>query len=133
MNRQDQVLLGRRKDNALFGLPGGKLEFGESIEECAARELAEETQVQLPPQNFRVFKALNCRRPGYHCVDFFAAVQWDEVQAPVNAEPEACEGWEFVSWDTLPTLELFWPLADILESTPQLRFEEVPKLPRVLS
>ena len=41
--RQDQVLLQRRKDNGLWGIPGGSLEPGESLEESARREVLEET------------------------------------------------------------------------------------------
>lgn len=44
--RKGKLLLGRRKnvfgDNT-WGLPGGHLEAGESIEKCAERELYEET------------------------------------------------------------------------------------------
>ncbi len=38
-----RVLLQRRRDNHLWGYHGGALEFGESVEEAAARELLEET------------------------------------------------------------------------------------------
>jgi ADP-ribose pyrophosphatase YjhB (NUDIX family) len=41
--REDKVLLQRRKDNGLWGLPGGSLELGESLEETARREVLEET------------------------------------------------------------------------------------------
>jgi 8-oxo-dGTP pyrophosphatase MutT (NUDIX family) len=41
--REDKVLLQRRKDNGLWGLPGGSLEPGESLEETARREVLEET------------------------------------------------------------------------------------------
>lgn len=38
-----RLLLGLRKDNGCWGLPGGSLEPGESMEEVAKRELYEET------------------------------------------------------------------------------------------
>lgn len=37
------VLLGRRADNGLWGLPSGRVEPGETVEEGAVREVAEET------------------------------------------------------------------------------------------
>lgn len=50
MNEHRQILLQQRKDNGLWGLPGGSLEPGESMEEVARRELYEETGLieQLP-------------------------------------------------------------------------------------
>ncbi len=41
--RDRQVLLQQRKDNGLWGIPGGSLEPGESLEEAAVREVFEET------------------------------------------------------------------------------------------
>lgn len=38
-----KVLLTRRADNGLWCLPGGRMESGESIEECCRREVLEET------------------------------------------------------------------------------------------
>lgn len=41
-----RLLLGLRTDNGCWGLPGGALEPGESMEEVAKRELYEETGLQ---------------------------------------------------------------------------------------
>lgn len=43
LNEYNQLLLQKRADNGLWGYPGGSMELGESFEECAARELREET------------------------------------------------------------------------------------------
>ena len=46
IRRQDRLLLARRQDNGLWELPGGKVEPGEDLAQCLARELAEELAVQ---------------------------------------------------------------------------------------
>ncbi|WHY21894.1 NUDIX hydrolase [Paenibacillus sp. G2S3] len=40
---EQQLLLQRRTDNGCWGLPGGSMELGETLEEVAKRELFEET------------------------------------------------------------------------------------------
>jgi ADP-ribose pyrophosphatase YjhB (NUDIX family) len=44
---QGRVLLVRRGDSGKWALPGGGLEFGESVTECAVREVREETGLDL--------------------------------------------------------------------------------------
>ena len=41
-NEQGEVLLGRRTDNHKWGYSGGSIELGETVEECARRDLSEE-------------------------------------------------------------------------------------------
>ena len=42
-----KVLLTKRTDNGLWCLPGGKMDSGESIEECCTREVLEETGLEV--------------------------------------------------------------------------------------
>ncbi|QRM28658.1 NUDIX hydrolase [Microvirga sp. VF16] len=51
--RDNRTLLVRRAnppDAGLWGFPGGKIEFGETVKEAAARELLEETAVHAEAQ-----------------------------------------------------------------------------------
>lgn len=41
------ILLGRRTDNGMWCPPGGTLEAGESLEDCAMREVKEEVGIEL--------------------------------------------------------------------------------------
>ncbi|WP_107942419.1 NUDIX hydrolase [Metasolibacillus sp. FSL H7-0170] len=43
MNEQNEILLQHRKDNDCWGLIGGSMELGESLEQVAYREMLEET------------------------------------------------------------------------------------------
>ena len=47
MEQQDRLLLLRRTDNGFWGVPGGAMEPGESLEETAKRETKEETGLDV--------------------------------------------------------------------------------------
>ncbi len=42
-----RIVLVRRRDTGTWGLPGGLIDWGETISECAGRELKEETGLDL--------------------------------------------------------------------------------------
>jgi ADP-ribose pyrophosphatase YjhB (NUDIX family) len=42
-NEEGHILLQRRSDNGLWGLPGGSVEIGESVRDAIIREVREET------------------------------------------------------------------------------------------
>ncbi len=52
VNESNQVLLQKRSDNLLWGLPGGILEMDESITEGAIREVKEETNLDIVIEKF---------------------------------------------------------------------------------
>jgi len=55
LNEKKQLLLQKRADNGCWAYPGGAVELGESFEECAVREVLEETGLEcLELQEFKV-------------------------------------------------------------------------------
>lgn len=44
---EGRILLHRRRDNDMWALPGGKMELGESLADCAVREVREETGLDV--------------------------------------------------------------------------------------
>ena len=47
LDDQGRIALVHRKDNGFWALPGGGMELGESIEDCAVREVKEETGLDV--------------------------------------------------------------------------------------
>ena len=114
--REGLVLLGKRKGShgaGTWALPGGHLEFRESVEDCARRETEEETGLRL--------KTI---RPGPYTNDVVASEARHYVTVFVQAsaeggepqilEPEKCEGWAWFKWSELPE-NLFLPLKNLLK------------------
>lgn len=49
-DKRGKILLHRRSDSGLWGLPGGTMEIGESIAETIVREVKEETGLDVHPE-----------------------------------------------------------------------------------
>jgi ADP-ribose pyrophosphatase YjhB (NUDIX family) len=49
VNDQGELLLQKRTDNELWGLPGGAMNIGESIGQAVVREVKEETNLDVEP------------------------------------------------------------------------------------
>ncbi|KAL0430068.1 UNVERIFIED_CONTAM: Nudix hydrolase 1 [Sesamum radiatum] len=121
----NKVLLGRRRSSVgrnTFALPGGHLEFGESFEECAAREVKEETGLDIHKIEYLTATNNVYSRPDVHVVAIIMrAFQADPHQIPENLEPEKCEGWDWYDWENLPR-----PLFGPLETMAQTGFNPFP-------
>jgi 8-oxo-dGTP diphosphatase len=119
--KEEKLLLGKRKDSGLYGLPGGWLENGEEWEECARRELWEETGLSKQAYMFSHVYTLNCIMTEVHyhnisCI-MLTEVESFELEKIKNMEPQKCSGW---IWVTVKDLrlhldKLFYPLKYFLE------------------
>jgi len=115
--RDGLVLLGQRTGShgaGTWALPGGHLEFGESIEECARREVLEEAglelrQVSLGPYTSDVFHS-----EGKHYLTLFV-VSLGATGEPKVLEPGKCARWGWFRWSALPE-PLFPPLQSLRDS-----------------
>ncbi|KAL1568491.1 geranyl diphosphate phosphohydrolase-like [Salvia divinorum] len=104
----NKVLMGRRHTvvgNGHFALPGGHLEFGESFEECAYREVKEETGLEIKrvEKLTIVNNAILEPKPMHLIAVIMRAVLADPNQEAINMEPEKCDGWNWYDWDHLPS------------------------------
>ncbi|KAH7533665.1 hypothetical protein FEM48_Zijuj04G0155700 [Ziziphus jujuba var. spinosa] len=117
--RGKTVLLGRRRSTGVgdtkFSLPSGHLE--ESFEECAARELKEETGLDIEKIEFLTVTNnlfLNEVKPSHYVAIFLRAYSRDSLQEPENLEPTKCDGWDWYERDNLPK-PLFLPVQKMVK------------------
>jgi len=118
-----KVLLGKRHDDpekassALGGhgtwtMPGGKLHFGESFEDGAAREVMEETGIRL--NTAKVICINNDMADSAHFVTI-GIFSDDFDGTPEVKEPDGIVEWRWFALDELPA-PLYFPSAKVLEN-----------------
>lgn len=112
---ENQVLLGERLGSHganSYAFPGGHLENSEEWAECAAREVAEETGLDLGAARYRFTGVTNDIMPpkrqgesNLHYVTIFMAADLsrEEAEAVRNLEPHKCAGWQWIALEELET------------------------------
>ncbi len=121
--RDGKILLGRRHSDAekasselrgegTWTMPGGKMDFGESFEDGAKREVLEETGLHL--DEIKVFCVNNCKNEHAHFVT--VGLFSDKF----SGEPQIMEPDEIVEWcwfdvDDLPS-PMYFPSAMMVEN-----------------
>ena len=113
--KEGKVLLGKRRGShgeGEYAFPGGHLEYMESFADCAAREVAEETGIQIHNIKFQFLANLLQYAPK-HYVHIGLVAEWLSGE-PEILEPQKCESW---SWYDLsaPPSPLFYACALALD------------------
>ena len=119
--KDNRVLLGKRKNahgDGTWALPGGHLEFNESIEDCAAREVFEETGIRIKNLRHGPYTNDIFDKEGKHYVTLFVVADFDSGK-PVVKEPQKCEIWQWQPWPP-EVRPYFLPLKNLLAQNYQL-------------
>lgn len=114
--RDGRLLLGQRKKFPganTWQCPGGLLEPGESVFECARRETLEETGVQVNNLRYGPYTNNRFSDGAQHTVTLYVLA--DYLSGHISSrEPERADHWQWVNVAALPQ-PLFLPLALLLE------------------
>ncbi|MGW2559358.1 nucleotide triphosphate diphosphatase NUDT15 [Streptomyces sp. NPDC001514] len=119
-----RILLGLAHSGR-WELPGGKVDPGESFEQAGARELAEETGLQVAADDVRVVAVVLDSERGMPRISAAGLVMGVEGEPDVT-EPDKIVRWAWHLTDELPA-ELFFPSAAVLRAwRPELPLPEAP-------
>jgi ADP-ribose pyrophosphatase len=106
--KDEKVLLVKRgvePSKGLWAIPGGTLELGETLQECAAREILEETGVTIKVNNYvYVFDFIECddkRKIKFHFVIIDFAAEY--ISGDPKGADDAMEA-RWLSAEELPEL-----------------------------
>jgi 8-oxo-dGTP diphosphatase len=97
-----------------WSLPGGHLEFGESFEETARREVKEETDLNITNVRFGAVTNDNFVDEDKHYVTVWMISDWESGTAYIT-EPDKCIAQQWHTFDDLPA-NLFLPWNQLLDS-----------------
>lgn len=106
------ILLGKRKGgvgDGEYGLPGGSLELGESLEECAIREVKEETNLIL-----NSVKKICTETDNENYLYVYYVSYVDDDSELENLEPDKSENWKWYPVDDLPN-PLFGEIDEVIK------------------
>jgi 8-oxo-dGTP diphosphatase len=117
VQRDGRVLLGLRSGShgaGTWALPGGHLEFGETVAQCAAREVLEETGLVIDDVTPGPYTSDVFAEAGRHYVTLFVVARSRHGE-PQVCEPTKCATWQWFAWTALP-YPLFAPLQTLQRS-----------------
>ena len=114
ITRGDKVLLMKRKGphgTGTWSTPGGHLDFGETPEDCAAREAKEEVGVDVVDIRFRSVTNDLFEASGRHYITVW--MEGKPLGEPFIASKREVEEIGWFPWDALPQ-PLFLPLENLV-------------------
>ncbi|CAF4942866.1 unnamed protein product, partial [Rotaria sp. Silwood2] len=105
-----------------YQLPGGHLEYGETFEECAQRELKEETNLDCLSSSFKLVHVTNTifsQEDGLskHYVTLFMKTIIHDNSTLKCMEPHKNSNWIWVKWSDLNQMKLFAPLKQTVDNS----------------
>jgi 8-oxo-dGTP diphosphatase len=115
IRKGNQYLMMRRKNahgEGTWCFPGGHLELNEEIEECARREVIEETGLKITNVRFAAITNDIFTDEGKHYITIFMQSDYESGE-PTIMEPEKCTQIGWFSWDNLPS-PLFLPNKNLI-------------------
>ncbi len=113
--KDGMVALGKRRGShgdGTWAFPGGHLEFQESLEDCARREVLEETGLEIKNIRFSTITNDIFSAESKHYITIYMIADYKRGELKIM-EPEKCEFFGWFPWGEFPRPR-FIPLENLL-------------------
>jgi 8-oxo-dGTP diphosphatase len=115
--RDGKVLLVRRARSpgkGFYSLPGGRVEFGETLHAALHREVAEETALRIEIADLAAWReVVPTAEGGGHYVILSFAARWIAGEPALNEE---LDDWQWLAPEALGQLKMTEGLQDVIQS-----------------
>jgi len=114
--RDDKILLVRRARSpakGFYSLPGGRVEFGESLHAALNREVDEETGLKIEIMGFAGWREVLPAAGGGHYLIMSFAARWVALEVVLNDEHD---DFQWLAPDALGDLEVTGGLAEVIRA-----------------
>ena len=115
INKNGKILLIKRKGShgeGSWAPPGGHIDFGESVRDCAKREVKEEIGIEIKNLKVVGFTEDLFKKEKKHYITIWVSSVWKSGEAKTNNREFSEVGWFL--WKKLPK-PLFIPLKNFIE------------------
>ncbi len=115
VNKDNKILLIKRQGShgeSTWAPPGGHIDFGETIIECAKREVEEEVALEIKNLKVLGFTQDLFKKEKKHYITIWMASDWKSGKIKRSGREFSEAGW--FSWKNLPK-PLFIPLKNFVE------------------
>lgn len=112
--KEGKVLMGLRKGahgEGTWSFPGGHLEFGETLKQCALREVGEEVGIEIANLRHGEYTNDVFEKEDKHYITLYIVADWIAGE-PKVLEVDKCEKWAWFSWDDMPE-NVFLPIENL--------------------
>lgn len=122
--KDDSLLMVRHRkgDKSYWMLPGGGLDYGETFEQCAIREIAEETGLEITIERLLYLSEAICPRGTRHVVNAYmlGRIEGGEIRLPSE---DVIDAVEFIPVSELSEITVYPPIASQLQQAHRSGYE----------
>lgn len=123
------LLIKQRKDDKEYWLvPGGGIDYGEKIKDCAKREIKEETNLDIELKQFLfTYESINTDK-GKHVLNFFFLAEILSGELKLGKEENLVD-LKFFEFEKLKEIKLYPDIVDYLMKVKNNNFKPLDRIP----